>query len=337
LKKQGKHPVSSSKFWKKIKFYEPKDKGIKTLKVGGNIYFSDEEKANLFKEILKETFNEERQGNKYDEEHHNSTTESVENEIKNTSNKERIKLFSLNELNKAIKELKNKASHGIDEVSNILLKKAPESFKIEMLKLFNQTLAQSKVPDDWKNTIIKMIPKSTNEPHNPKNYRPISLTSCIAKLCERLIANRLREILKKNKIIIKQQSGFRFKRQTKDNLAFLIQKTQESFSRKKKVAAVFFDISQAFDKVWHCGLIKKLIDHKIPIIYIKWLMEFLKHRLFCVQINSFKTNFEPISVGVPQGAVLSPLLFSLYINDIPILNIKNKSYSLLFADDLVTI
>ncbi len=137
-------------------------------------------------------------------------------------------------------------------------------------------------------------------------------------------------------MIIKQQSGFRFKRQTKDNLAFLIQKTQESFSRKKKVAAVFFDISQAFDKVWHCGLIKKLIDHKIPIIYIKWLMEFLKHRLFCVQINSFKTNFEPISVGVPQGAVLSPLLFSLYINDIPILNIKNKSYSLLFADDLVT-
>ena len=132
-----------------------------------------------------------------------------------------------------------------------------------------------------------MIPKKNVELDNPKSYRPISMTSCLAKLCEKLILNRIKKFLKENNIIIKQQSGFRAHRQTKDNLLFLLQKIQETFIRKKKVLSFYFDISQAFDKVWHDGLIHKLIQLNLPIYIIKWIHFYLEDRIFCIKIGSY--------------------------------------------------
>ena len=98
----------------------------------------------------------------------------------------------------------------------------------------------------------------------------------------------------------------------------------------------FFDISQAFDKVWHIGLLSKLINIKLQNYLIKWIAFYLINRKFMVKVENTVSELKLIQCGVPQGAVLSPTLFSIYINDIPVLNNKNKSYSLLFADDLVT-
>jgi hypothetical protein len=100
-----------------------------------------------------------------------------------------------------------------------------------------------------------MINKKVKNSRNPKDYR--SLTSCLAKLCEKLIASKINDFLFKENIIIKQQSGFRKLRQTKDNLIHLTQKIFESFNRRKRVFAIFFDIQAAFDKVWHVGLLSK--------------------------------------------------------------------------------
>ena len=97
--------------------------------------------------------------------------------------------------------------------------------------MFNQTVLQGKIPTDWKNAVITMIPKKSKELENPKNYHLKSITSCLSKLCERLILARINSHLKKEKIIIKQQSGFPAHRQTKDNLIFMIQKIKESFVR----------------------------------------------------------------------------------------------------------
>jgi hypothetical protein len=215
-----------------------------------------------------------------------------------------------------------------------MIQNTTQEFRKIILHLINETVKQSKLPKNWKSSLISMIPKKQNNSCNPKDYRPISLTSCLAKLSERLIMIRFKEFLDKNKITIKQQSGFRQKRQTKDNIFFLTQKAIETLNRGKRMCTIFFDIASAFDKVWHDGVIYKLIKLKCPKYIICWLKDFLTNRVFAVRINEWIIKQLPISTGVPQGAVLSPVLFSLFINDIPINYSKNKNYSLLFADDL---
>jgi hypothetical protein len=96
-----------------------------------------------------------------------------------------------------------------------------------------------------------------------------------------------------------------------------------------------FDIASAYDKIWHKGLIYKLLQRNIPKYLVAWITEFLKNRHFEVRVNQQVSSRQRIMCGVPQGAVLSPLLFSLFINDIPDNTKKNQSYSLLFADDLI--
>lgn len=157
-----------------------------------------------------------------------------------------------------------------------------------------------------------MIPKKSNNFSDPSNYRPISLTSNIAKLGEKLISRRLKEFLKENKIIIKQQSGFREHRQTKDNLVHITQKIYESYNRKKKVFGIFFDISQAFDKVWHKGLLHKLANLKIPNYILIWIKNFLENRTFCIKCNEYISAEALIYTSVPQGSqVLYYSVFTL--------------------------
>jgi hypothetical protein len=155
------------------------------------------------------------------------------------------------------------------------------------------------------------------------------------RLYEKIINKRIQDFLKKNKIIIKQQSGFRQNRQTKDNLIFLTQKAIEATNKKFRAISIFFDIQAAFDKVWHRGLIYKLAKINLPTYLIEWIINFLSDRQFKVKINDHITENFPIKCGVPQGACLSPTLFSIFINDIPIEHVKYSRYGLLFADDLV--
>ena len=117
----------------------------------------------------------------------------------------------------------------------------------------------------------------------------------------------------------------------------MTQKIQECLNRGIKVCGIFFDISKAFDKVWHSGLIYKLIYLGVPMYIIRFIKSFLSDRSFKVKINDKYSETHPITCTVPQGSVLGPLLFLVFIGDIPLSNKKNVSYSALFADDLSTI
>ena len=123
-----------------------------------------------------------------------------------------------------------------------------------LLKMVNLSLTEG-LPSEWKVAVITMIPKKDIKSKNYADYRPISLLSCVGKVTERVVKNRLYAFLENSKLIIKEQSGFRNRRVTSDNLVFMTQKIQECLNRERKVCGIFFYISKAFDKVWHAGLI----------------------------------------------------------------------------------
>lgn len=244
--------------------------------------------------------------------------------------------FTLNELTKSMNQMNHKTSTDPLGISNKILKmtKKSEVLKEHILNLFNKALLEHKVPMVWKHSNISMLLKNGLSVSDPGSYRPISSTPCLARLFERLVLARLQDFLSKNNVIITNQSGFRKTRQTRDNILNLVQTSQQGFNEEKKTLAVFFDIAGAFDKVWHKGLIYKLIVLKVPYYLVKIIEDFLKGRTFCVKIEGVYSEVKIIVCGVPQGGVLSPTMFSIYINDVPLAE-SSEEKTMLFADDIV--
>ena len=203
IQKLGKNP-STKPFWKRInKLKGKKSKSnIPTLKVGNDIYETDKEKADLFAQSLKTTFSL-ATGESFDD----NFKLNVENTIKEHDFKKHEfnnkDLFSLKDLNLAIKGLKKNSACGEDGIHNLMLIKTTQEFRKIILLLINETVKQAIIPESWKSSIINMIPKKQQNSSNPKDYRPISLTSCLGKLAERLMLKKIKDFMDKNKIIIK--------------------------------------------------------------------------------------------------------------------------------------
>ena len=162
-----------------------------------------------------------------------------------------------------------------------------------------------------------MLIKPDKLPSQTTSYRPISLLSAIMKLFEWVIEKRLRKHLEDNGFFSKYQSGLRKSKSTNDHLFRLSQTIMESFNRGEHVIAAFLDVEKAFDNVWHNGLRYKIYQLDLPTKLCRWLSDFLVGRVIQVKIEGFLSpNVYPIA-GVPQSSNLSPLLFLIYVNDMP--------------------
>ena len=241
--------------------------------------------------------------------------------------------FTLTELKTSIRQLKTKKSPGPDGICNEMIKHLGHNALKLLLEIFNQSWTTGQVPAMWKEAHIVPILKKGKDKKDPLSYRPISLVSCVGKLMERMVNNRLVYHLEHTGLLTPCQTGYRKFRSTEDQLSYLAQNIENAFQEKKKLLAVFFDLSKAFDRVWKEGLLLKILKSGVNNLMFKWIKNFLYQRKARVKLDRNLSKQVSLIEGVPQGGVLSPTLFIIYINDI-MDGVSKHIHNTLHADDL---
>jgi ribonuclease HI len=262
----------------------------------------------------------------------NATLEPfIKSHILNRSPNDLNSMFTPPELDKALKKLKSNAT-GIDEIHNAMLTNLSQTNKKNILHLFNAIYINDFVPEPWKKAIIIPLLKPGKPADSTISYRPISLTSCLGKLFERLLTNRLDWYVESRNLLGPEQAGFRKSRSTIDHLVKIDLDIKRGFKEKESTVAVFLDINKAYDTVWTKGLLYKLAKIGLTGNCLGWLQNFLQNRSICIRLGSYTSQSREIKNGVPQGAVLSPLLFNLMLIDFP--TPPPPIQLLLYADDV---
>ena len=240
--------------------------------------------------------------------------------------------FSFSELKQALNPAKDTAP-GPDDITNAILKLLPDSTLKVLLAIINKMWRTGEFPEEWRLATIIPIPKPDKDHSKPESFRPISLTSCLCKLVERMVNNRLIWFLEKNNLLSDWQSGARKNRSTLDQLIRLDTYVREALARRQHCVSVFFDIEKAYDTSWKYGVIRDLHDMGIRGNLLAFIKNYLTERSFKVRLGTTYSQSEPQEEGFPQGGVLSVTLFLIRVNKMPNAALRDTLKSL-FVDDL---
>ena len=278
----------------------------------------NQQKAKIFAEHLANIFTP------------NHTNENTRlEELTNLSTENIIPVTPREVANEIKTNLNSKKAPGFDLITGDILKNLPKKGIVLLTYLFNAAFRLKHVPACWKVAEVIMLPKPGKPPNDVSSYRPISLLPIISKLFEKLLLKRLKPIIERNRLIPDYQFGFRQKHSTIDQVHRITDIIECALEEKQICSALFLDVAQAFDKVWHKGLIYKL-NRMFSTQYVEILTSYISNRLFRIKQEDAYSDLKEIRAGVPQGSVLGPILYLLYTSDLPVLE---DTAVATFADD----
>lgn len=230
---------------------------------------------------------------------------------------------------KLLKELKPGKAPGPDNISPLILKELAEEIGPALATIYRSSITTGTLPSDWKTANVTPVFKKGDK-HLASNYRPVSLTSVCCKVLEHIVTSNIMNHIEVHQVLCPQQHGFRSRRSCETQLLDLTNELFDNLEGGKQTDILILDFAKAFDKVNHSLLIHKLNYYGIRGVINAWVEDFLRDRMQAVVVNSARSNLIPVLSGVPQGSVLGPCLFLLYINDLPD---TLETNSRLFADD----
>jgi endonuclease/exonuclease/phosphatase family metal-dependent hydrolase len=320
--------IKDNSLYKMAKCLKMKKTVVPPLKkLNGDIAYSPEEKAEAFAEAFSDSH---KTSCDLISKHDKKVKKSLSVLKKSTIDYISVESIKKSEVDEIIQYLNVKKAHGEDKISNGIIKRMPDQLISQLIRIFEQCLLLSYFPKNWKIGKVISILKPGKDPSEPKSYRPISLISNIGKILEKLILNRLKAFEESKNIFIPNQFGFRNQHSTIQQVLRIVKKAAINFNNRKSTGMLLLDIEKAFDTVWFDGLIHKLVSLKFPIYLIKVIQSYLKDRKSYVEFQRHKSNQYDVPAGVPQGSILAPFLFNLFVTDIP--TPKNCDL-LMYADD----
>ena len=315
---ENKKTTITKKFWTYIKSQKKDNSGVSPLIENGKTYEDSKGKAQVLNRQFQSVF-----------------TEEVKDNIPRMDRSE--KLPPINRLcittagiEKMLKGIDIKKASGPDEVPCRILKEAAEEISPYLCYIFNMSISTGSVPSDWRSANITCLFKK-GERSAAANYRPVSLTSVPCKMLEHIIFRHIMLHLEEHDILVEYQHGFRKKRSCESQLVITMEDVARSMDTRKQIDMLVLDFSKAFDTVAHERLLIKLDHYGIRGNLHHWLRQWPTERNQKVVVDGEESDSVHVKSGVPQGTVLGPLMFLIFVNDI---GRKVTSSKLrLFADD----